>query len=150
MEKYFNDDSKRILHAKKVLEYAEKIMTKEGGEKRVIMPAAILHDIGIKECERKYNSTNGKLQEKEGPPIAKRLLDKINYDCVYVDEILEIIANHHSFGKVNTLNFQIIYEADWLVNLAEDFKKTTRAQKERIINKNFKTEIGIRIARKLF
>lgn len=150
MENYFGDDIKRISHAKAVLDYAKKVMANEEGDGNVVIPSAILHDIGIKECERKYNSVSGNLQEKEGPPIAENILAKINYPSKYIGEILEIIGNHHSPGKVTTLNFQILYEADWLVNLGDDFKHLDIDKKEKIIDKNFKTKPGTDMAKELF
>lgn len=150
MQNYFADDSKRIKHAKAVLDYSKKIMSVEGGDDSIIIPAAILHDIGIKECEKIYNSVSGNLQEKEGPPIAEKILNKINYPKECIGEILGIIANHHSPGNITTLNFQILYEADWLVNLGDDFKGLDLDKKTQIIDKNFKTKTGANLARELF
>lgn len=54
--------------------------------------AALLHDIGIKESERKYHSSAGHYQEIEGPAIAKCLL--MPYDlCIH---------NHKPF--INRIN----------------------------------------------
>lgn len=65
MMNYFGDDIKRITHAMKVTHFAEKILQQEiTADRRVVIISAILHDIGIKECERKYNSTDGQLQKK--------------------------------------------------------------------------------------
>jgi hydroxylamine reductase len=150
LENYFDDDLKRINHAKAVLSYAESILKDEGGDQDVVFPSAILHDIGIKECERKYNSVSGNFQEKEGPPVAEKILKKIDYPSEYMEEILEIIGNHHSPGKVTSLNFQILYEADWLVNLGDDFQHLHVDKKEKIIDKNFKTKTGIKLAKDLF
>lgn len=119
MRNYFGDDKKRIAHAENVLKHAKKIMLKKGGDKDVIIPSAILHDIGIKECEHKYNSTNGQLQEKEGPPIARTILKKLNIDEKIINEVCKIIASHHSPGEINTLNFNIVFEADTAVNKIE-------------------------------
>ncbi|MDA3930432.1 MAG: hypothetical protein PF541_15900 [Prolixibacteraceae bacterium] len=43
----------------------------------VVDLASILHDIGIKEAELKYNSCNGHYQEIEGPPVARPLLPDV-------------------------------------------------------------------------
>ena len=150
MEDYFGNDFKRINHAKAVLDFARKLMVSEEADEKVVIPAAILHDIGIKECERKYNSVSGHLQEKEGPPIAEEMLIKINYPRKYICEILAIIGSHHSPDNITTLNFQIVYEADWLVNLGEDFKDVYKTGKQKIIDKNFKTELGTNLAKKLY
>ena len=41
----------------------------------IFQTAALTHDIGIHVCEEKYGNCNGKLQEKEGPAIAKKLFE---------------------------------------------------------------------------
>ncbi len=46
----------------------------------IIDIAALLHDIGIPEAERKCNSCAGRHQEQEWPPIARDMLSKLNID----------------------------------------------------------------------
>ena len=74
--KYNHGDKKRIGHALKVHSYAKTIAILEKVNEYDLFnleSAAILHDIGIKVCEEKYNSANGKLQEKEGPAVAREI-----------------------------------------------------------------------------
>ena len=77
MKRYFNRDFKRIGHATRVARYAEKIGKNEGGNLSVILPSAYLHDIGIKEAERKHNSSAARFQELEGPPVAREILERL-------------------------------------------------------------------------
>ena len=72
VKKYFGKDFKRIGHASKVARYAEEIAKAEGAEPGIVLPAAYLHDIGIKEAERKHNSSAAHYQEQEGPPGCPR------------------------------------------------------------------------------
>ena len=122
MRAYFGEDLKRITHAEQVLGFAKQIMRVEGGVERIIIPTAILHDIGIKECERKYGSSAGDLQEKEGPAIARNILEKFDFTDQEIAEICEIIGSHHTRGKIDTLNFKIIWDADCLVNLNDQLQ----------------------------
>src|SRR5512143_1767518 len=57
MKRYFQTDFKRIGHAMSVARYAERIAREEGGNLAVVLCAAYLHDIGIKEAERKHGSS---------------------------------------------------------------------------------------------
>lgn len=150
MKDYFGDDEKRIKHALRVLANAEKILEKEKGNPDIVIPAAIFHDIGIHEAERKYGSNAGKYQEIEGPSIARRILESLGIDKKIIGEVCEIIAHHHSPGKVNTLNFKILYDADWLVNLPDEYDISDREKIERAIEKLFLTETGKEIARTEF
>ena len=49
----------------------------EKGNPAVVLSAAYLHDIGIQEAERKYQSTAARYQEEEGPPIAREILTRL-------------------------------------------------------------------------
>ncbi|WP_018248463.1 HD domain-containing protein [Orenia marismortui] len=153
MKNYFAKDQKRIDHALNVTNYAEKLIKhcdKEINEE-IIIYAAILHDIGIHEAERKYNSTAGKYQELEGPPIAKKILNDFPITQKSISEICEIIAHHHSPGVINTMNFKILYDADWLVNLPEEYNyKENKDKLDQIIDKLYLTKYGNSLARKLF
>jgi HD superfamily phosphodiesterase len=122
----------------------------EGGNPLVVMGAAYLHDIGIHEAEKKYGSHSGSYQEKEGPPIAKEILERLNVQKEIVEEICDIISHHHSPRDEETLNFQILYEADWLVNIEEDGISKDREKVEKIIGKAFKTVTGKDLAEKLY
>jgi len=150
MKDYFGDDEKRIKHALRVLANAEKILEKEKGNPEVVIPSAIFHDIGIHEAERKYNSNAGKYQEIEGPPIARKILKSLGVDNKIIDEICEIIAHHHSPGKINTTNFKVLYDADWLVNLPDEYDISDKEKTARAIEKLFLTETGKEIARQKF
>ena len=146
MREHFGADARRIDHALSVLGFAEELIAREGGDPGIVVPAAILHDTGIKPAEKKYGSSAGHYQEKEGPPVARKILLKLGYGKEETEEICTIIAHHHSPGKVTTLNFQLLYEADWLVNLGDDFAGLDPEKKKRLIEKNFATETGKALA----
>ncbi len=150
MRAYFGDDLRRIEHANKVTAYAEQLFEIEGGNYQVIMAAAIFHDIGIHEAERKYGSSAGGYQELEGPPIARNILGKLGLDALLMDEVCNIIAHHHRPGIVNTLNFKVLYDADMLVNLAEGVNIKHKEKLSRIIERAFLTAAGKELAGKVY
>ena len=150
MKKYFGTDFKRVNHALKVAKYAEQILKMEGGNPLVVMGAAYLHDIGIHEAERKHGSPSGHYQEMEGPVIAKEILERLNVRKEMIEEICDIIGHHHSPREEETLNFQILYEADWLVNIEEEEISKDRKKVEELIGKAFRTVTGKQLAEKLY
>ena len=91
MKKYFKQDFKRIGHATKVARYAEQIVKDERGNPAVVLPAAYLHDIGIKEAERKYHSSSPKYQHVDGPPVAREILTALGAPQPLIDEVCDII-----------------------------------------------------------
>ncbi len=150
MKDVFGRDEKRIRHALQVLDYAERIGAVEGGDPLVIRAAAILHDIGIQEAERKYGSTAGKYQEMEGPPIAEPILKETGLDPARTEHVCRIIANHHSARDIDTLEFRVLCDADQLVNLQEDSTPVLESQQRGTIGNLFRTGKGRQLAGELF
>jgi HD superfamily phosphohydrolase YqeK len=149
MKRYFGRDFKRIGHATKVARYAEEIFKKEGGEPAVILTAAYLHDIGIKEAERKHNSTAARYQEEEGPPIAREILSRLGANSELIAEVCDIVGHHHHPRPEETVNFKAVYDADLIVNLEEGQKHAPVDPKglNKTIEKGFMTESGRILAR---
>ncbi len=146
MKKVFGADCKQINHALTVLDYAEKIQIVEGGDPLVVKAAAILHDIGIHAAETKHASAAGRYHQIEGPPIAKRILQNYELDDETIAHICKIIANHHSAKDIDTIEFRIVWDADSLVNIPEDFADAGKEKLQQIIDKTFKTCKGRQIA----
>lgn len=148
MKRYFGRDFKRIGHASRVARYAEKIGRDEGADLSIVLPSAYLHDIGIKEAERKHNSNAARFQELEGPPIAREILEKLNAGEDLVDEVCDIVAHHHHPRKEETMNFKALYDADLITNLEEDRKEKPSDPEriKKIIEKSFLTDSGKKLA----
>ncbi len=146
MKDVFAGDEKRIEHALAVLNYAEQIQAVEGGDALVATAAAILHDIGIHEAERKYGSSAGKYQEIEGPGIAEEILKRHNVADEATRHICRIVGSHHSARDIDTIEFRIVWDADWLVNIPTDFANAGKEKLRKIIDKVFKTCKGRQIA----
>lgn len=150
LEDYFKEDSKRINHAKNVLHFAEELLSQEKADWHIVIPASILHDVGIKVAEEKYGSSAGNYQEKEGPNIAKKILLKLGFKKEDTEEICQIIAHHHSPGIINTQNFKLLYDADWLVNLKDEVDTKDKSKLKTIIDKVFLTQAGKTLAENIY
>jgi HD superfamily phosphohydrolase YqeK len=151
MKRYFRNDFKRIGHASRVARYAERIGRQEGGNLAVILPAAYLHDIGIKEAERKHQSSAARFQEEEGPPVAREILAKLGAREDLIEEVCDIIAHHHHPRPEETVNFKCVYDADSLVNL-EEGRKEAPIPEERltyVLKGAFLTGSGLETARQV-
>ena len=151
MMEYYAGDPKRIQHFLKVYTFAGLIGEAENlprEELFILKTAAIVHDIGIKVSEEKYGSSAGKYQEKEGPAVAEPLLRSCGYEEEVIDRVLFLIANHHTYDKIEGADYQILVEADFLVNLYEDgiSRKTAENVKKNI----FRTEAGTRYLEQMY
>lgn len=148
---YFQADKKRINHAIKVLGFSKAIAFEENIDPEqfnILIAAAILHDIGIKISEEKYNSSSGRYQEIEGPDVARQLMEDMNLEQGFVDRVCYMIGHHHSYSAIDGLDFQILVEADFLVNIFED--SIERAEINSILSKIFRTKSGIDILQKMY
>ena len=146
MKDVFGDDQRRIDHALLVLKYAELVRDNQGGEELVVDAAAILHDIGIHEAERKYGSSAGNYQEIEGPAIAREILERFDVSESDIDHVCRIVGSHHSGKDIDTIEFRAVWDADWIVNIGADYGDADQVKLTRIISTVFKTETGREIA----
>lgn len=146
---YFGDDTRRINHALKVLHYARQLNAEIQGDALTVECAAILHDIGIHEAEKKHHSSAGNYQEIEGPPIARSILARYPIADDTIDHIALIIANHHCAKNIDTPEFRMIWDADWLVNIPDEFDINDK-NKMRSLLQIFKTQPGLTLAKKTF
>ena len=74
---YYAGDVRRINHFLKVYGFAKaigEIECLDESTQEILEIAALTHDIGIKNSEKKYSSSAGKYQQIEGSPEAKTLL----------------------------------------------------------------------------
>lgn len=145
-------DPKRIQHFLKVYQFAHVIGVEEGISEelqKILDLAAILHDIGIRPSEEKYGRSDGKLQEQEGPAYAMQLLKEFSEVTEEErDRICYLIGHHHTYQNVEGMDYQILLEADSLVNAYED-----ELPKEAILafkHKVFRTETGKKLLDTMF
>jgi len=150
MKKYFEKDINRIHRAQKVARFAEEMVKGEGGNPLVVLGSAYLADIGIYEAEKKHGNSSAEFQEIEGPPIAKDILKRIGLKTEVIDEICDIIGRHQHPREEETLNFQLLYESEWLVKIEENRALHNREKLESLVAKEFQTATGRRLAENLY
>ena len=148
---YYDGDPKRIQHFTKVHSYARLIGIGEELDDAslfILEAAAYTHDIGIRVAEEKYGRCDGKLQEQEGPIIAQKMLSQLGFENYIVVRICFLIGHHHTYDNIDGLDYQILVEADFLVNLYEDDAGNRAIDKA--YKRIFKTETGKKIFRLMF
>lgn len=139
----YRGDMRRIQHFMKVYAFARMIALSEGvNTKRleIIEAAALVHDIGIHTAERKFKSSAGCYQEQEGPPIARAMLTQIGFSPSTIERVCFLVGRHHTPDDIDDIDYQILIEADFLVNAFDDNMKSRAIQKYR--DQYFRTETG--------
>ncbi|MDO5399224.1 MAG: HD domain-containing protein [bacterium] len=148
---YYEGDPMRLQHFIKVHSFARLIGIEEDLPLRelfILESAAYVHDIGIKEAEKKFGKSNGKLQEQEGPQLAEKMLSQLGFDKTVIERVSYLVGHHHTYTNVDGADYRILLEADFLVNLYEENPghDAIRYAYENI----FKTNTGKMICREMF
>lgn len=147
MTRYDSGDAPRIQHFVKVHNFAATIAALEGVDAAttfILETAAILHDIGIHPSERLYGNCSGKHQEELGPAEALKLMKEVGgYTEEQIQRVCFLIAHHHTYDGVDGIDWQILLEADFLVNSFEDGLSPEAIR--HFADKVFKTASGRRL-----
>lgn len=148
---YYAGDPARIQHFLKVYEFSRMIGLAEGldGDLQVTLElAALVHDIGIRPSEAIYGDCKGPHQEELGPAEVKRMLEPLGVELERIERIMYLVGHHHTYKNIEGMDYQILVEADFLVNLHEEgVKKEAVLAARRNI---FRTETGAWILNTMF
>ena len=151
MIEYDRGDPKRIQHFIKVHSFARLIGQEEYIDDNtlyILEAAAYVHDIGIHPAMEKYGRDDGKLQEQEGPAEAEKIMKQLGFEQDVIDRVCYLVGHHHTYTDIKGMDYQILVEADFLVNYFENNLSAETIQKS--VEKIFRTETGRRIAEEMF
>lgn len=140
-----------INHFMKVWGFARTIGLAEGldaGAQQTLELAAIAHDIACPLCRRKYGNTNGKAQETEGELLAREFYQDFGLSQEKTDRICYIVAHHHTYTGVDGMDWQILLEADFLVNADESEMPQDAIQS--FCDKMFRTGTGKKLLESMY
>ena len=111
-----------IDHLIRVWTYAKTIGELEGLDANaqfILETAAITHDIACPLCREKYGNTNGKRQEEEGGPLVRSFLADAGLPGEQVERVAYLVGHHHTYTDIDGIDYQILIEADYIVNASE-------------------------------
>jgi uncharacterized protein len=140
-----------VNHFMKVWGFARTIGILEGLDpvaQETLELAAVAHDIACPLCRRKYGQADGRHQELEGEELTRQFYEEFHLPEEQLERICYIVAHHHSFSGVQGLDYQIMLEADFLVNAGE-----SEVSLDGILNfreKVFRTGTGIRLLNQMY
>ncbi len=151
MMAYDAGDPARIQHFVKVHSFAKMIGKAEHLEEEtqfILECSALVHDIGIKPAEVKYGKSDGKLQEQEGPAEAEKMMRRLGFEESVIKRVSYLVGHHHTYTNIDGTDYQILVEADFLVNYFENGNSVETIQKS--VEKIFKTKTGKEMAETMF
>jgi len=116
-----------LLHTQVAHKYSLLLLEQEGGDKRIVEPAVILHDVGWsrlkpEEIKVAYGvraaGENAKrlnrVHELKGAKIARAVLHETKYDPALIDRITLIIERHDSGKDTASLEEKVVKDSDRL------------------------------------
>lgn len=119
---FYDGNLHDIDHFLKVWSYAKLIGEQEGVDsdtQRVLEVAAVVHDIACPLCRRKYGQADGKHQELEGGALATEFLQGSGLSDAEIARVAYLVAHHHTVDAIDGIDYQILIEADYIVNASE-------------------------------
>ena len=151
MVEFYAGDPGSIQHFIKVHGFAALIGRLEGVDPHtqfVLEAAAYVHDIGAKPAMDKYGSAAGPYQEELGPLPAGELLRASGVEETDIERVAYLVGHHHTYDHIDGIDYQILVEADFLVNLFEGKQSLDGIRKT--YDKIFKTAAGRRLCSVMF
>ena len=147
-----------IIHTEGVVMAMELILKKEKGDPDILIPAAMLHDVGWANVPKKYQRATNKEDKLRGmklhiesaPEIIKKILQSVNYKAFQINEIIDIVQAH-KFKKPRRLSKKMLIDADQLSDaFKEQFYSDVKVYKStpeklynfRIKDNNFYTKVA--------
>lgn len=101
------------IHARISLDYGWRLLAVLGGDRNVVIPAIMLHDIGnvmisdgnlekktinpgTAGSEKEYSIALKLMHLREGETLSKKILQQIGYPKALIDPIAEIVGDHEN------------------------------------------------------
>jgi hypothetical protein len=120
VESYWGRNADKLHYTGQVMEMAEELLRKSGGDWHIVVPAAILHEIGYgAQTPQGCSSADGSHPANEPCP-AKKILSRLDFKKEDMDEICLILEKYHSSQILDTRNFKLVQDACRLVKIKND------------------------------
>lgn len=118
-----------VLHSRMVTRAMEEIIRGEGGNPDLLIPAAMLHDIGWSNVPKYLQFAKIPKDKKEAekqhlekaPDVIQTILISFEYNQGLIDKIIHVVLNHKSKNPEEDKEIECIVDAD---NLSDTFKES--------------------------
>lgn len=148
---FYEGSTHDIEHFLKVTAYAKLIGTLENLDEKTFTTlkiAAIVHDISCPLCREKYGSAYGNRQEEESETLLRTFFEEFNLDTDMLERVIYLVCHHHTTTGVDGIDYQILLEADFLVNASES--KIDRTTIQNFYDRVVKTDSGKRLFESIY
>ncbi len=95
----------------------------------------------------KYGRSDGKVQETGKDRAAREMMTRLGFRENVISRVEYLVGHHHTYKDIDGLDYQVLVEADFLVNYLRMILIGIYQEKCR---NNFKTETGKKIVKEMF
>ena len=151
MVQYYGKNPTDTHHFMGVYAFAVIIAKGEKVDKKtmdIIETAAVIHDIACPLCREKYGDVNGKHQEIESPALVREFMKDFGCSRDFIDRIAFLIGHHHTPDGIDGIDYQILIEADYLVNAYE--MNVSKESITAMYDKFFRTSTGRAMLKEMY
>lgn len=145
-------DPKRTQHLIKVHSISSLIARMEPLPENMqiqVEALALVHDIGARDAMKKYGDSFLAHHERLGAPEADAMLRRVGgFPEPMMQRICEVVGKHHHVDQIDGIDFQILAEADFMVNAYE--KSMSDAAIGNFYDRFCRTESGRALMREMF
>ena len=129
----FGGDRRRILHAREVCRLAEEIGREEEADPSVLIPAALLHDVGLAGLPPDADTPEAREHGPRGAERAREILGALEFPEPLTRQVVALIHDHHDrTAMAETRNGAVLFDADLLVNLRPLSREDPAAAERRL------------------
>ena len=150
-----------VLHTKGVIQAMEYILQNQQADPDIMIPAAMLHDVGWARVDRKLQK-NKKDEDrhealvqhlKMAPPIISNILKEVDYKLDEINQVIDIVMSH-KFQDPTELDKRLLIDADAVSDaFPEQFRsdiKSYRVTPRQLFNFRRKNDFYTKTARDIF
>lgn len=151
MVEFYKSNVSDIEHFLKVYAYAQtlgELENLDGKTQDILEIAAIVHDIACPLCREKYGNTDGKHQEAESEKLLIDFLAEFDLPGDIQERVIYLVCRHHTYEGVEGIDWQLLLEADFLVNALE--MKCSRETILSFRDKVFKSKSGLKLLNEIY
>lgn len=109
----------RLTHLLAVLDEAQDLRRREGGDPRLVMAAALLHEAG----SRPPVTPGAAGPEESGGDrarVIRRLLTELGFEATAVDDVCTVVAEVQEQGGPGTIEGRVVRDADRLARMVAE------------------------------
>lgn len=145
----FAADQARIGHALMVFQHARELLSKQGGDPRIVLAAALLLDLSTPNPKPASDSGGPPIAQTDSTTRARRIMEGIGFDEGTVDCVCHLMDRHREGKELDTIEFKIVSDADMLEKLAAEKRAGQSEELQEMVGSRLKTGAGKARARSL-